>query len=128
MRDLDLDTLHQVVTELMEETSPDREERVDQAIADVKKDLAEKQAKWRDLTARMAKVDGLTISLERYNGNPSTKLIIEALQRRRENLEADAESIHLAKLVKKLSHLQREKKRIVDNQQIIEDIKERLDA
>jgi len=128
MRDLDLDTLHQVVTELMEESSPDREERVDQAIADVKKDLADKQKRCRELTARMAKVDGLVLSLANHNGNASTKLIIEALRRRREHLEEEAEGINLAKMVKKLGYLQRDKDRMADNQKIIEDIRERLDA
>lgn len=120
MREIDKDTLHQVVTELMEDAAPDKEDRINQAITDLKKDLAAKQSRFRAITARLGKVEGLMVNLAENNGLPETKLVIKALQDRRDSLEIEAEGINLAKMVKKLGLLERDLQGIKDNQELIE--------
>jgi len=126
MKGVDQDILHQVITELMEDASPDKEERIVQAIRDVKKDLSSKQRNFRSLTSKLEKIEGLIKSLSSNGSDASTKLIIELLKKRRISLESDLESINLSKMVKKLGYLEQELESVKVNQDIIEQIRENL--
>jgi len=123
------DILVQVISELMEQVSPDREERVYQAIVDVKKDISDKQKRFREITAKMNKVGGLISSLVEQNGaDPVAQLAVLTLKKRLDDLEEEADGINLSKMVKKLGLLERELDEIQTNQVLIESIKGALNG
>jgi len=128
MRSIDNDTLLQVMTELMEDVAPEKEERANQAITDLKKELAAKQERFRAIVARIDKVNGLIVNLNVNNGLPETKLVIKSLEARRDSLEGEAETINLGKMVRKLGLLERDLQAIKDNQELIEQIQESLNG
>jgi len=128
MRSIDNDTLLQVMTELMEDVAPEKEERANQAITDLKKELAAKQERFRAIVARIDKVNGLIVNLNVNNGLPETKLVIKSLEARRDSLESEAETINLGKMVRKLGLLERDLQAIKDNQELIEQIQESLNG
>jgi len=114
--------LHRIISELLEDASPEKMERLDQAINDVKVDIANKSQRIREIQSRMEDIDSM---LNGINGSQDPKMLLlhKALRTRRGNLEKEAEGINLGKMVKRLNSLKDEKEELEWNNAIVEDLK-----
>jgi len=119
--------LHRIISELLEDASPERLERLDQSINDVKEDISQKAQRIREIQSRIEDIDSMVSGL---NGSQDPKILLlhKALRTRKGNLEREADGINLAKMVKRLNALKDEKSEIEWNMAIVEDLKGVIDG
>jgi len=125
---VDQDLVHRVISDLMEDVSPDREERLTQAIDDVRKDIAAKQERIRGIMGRVADLTDLISLLSKNGSDPKAQLTTRTLVDRKAALEEEAESINLGKMVKKLGQLERELANVRIDQGAVDSLKELMNG
>jgi len=123
---LDVSILQRIVTELAEDSSPNRIERLRQSIQDVRFDINEKAKRVKEITDRVSDVDDLIAGLNGERNDPQCQLLIKALRERKERLEVEASQINLGRMVGKLGDLEKQLEELDWNMRVVNQLKERL--
>jgi len=125
---VDQDLVQRVISDLMEDVSPDREERLEQSITDVRKDIAVKQDRIRGIMGRVADLTDMITLLSKNGSDAKSQLTIRTLVDRRAVLEEEAEGINLGRMVKKLGQLERELANVRIDQGAVDALKEMMNG
>ena len=116
------DVLQRVWADMLEETSPEVERRIRQAIEDINKEL---KARLADLTTLEEKRHDVSVLLkEMNNGHKRNPLLVEFLERRDDRLRQMQEELNLSKLHQKKDEKEGELERMLKTRGLLLEIME----
>ena len=119
---IDRALVHRMLTEVLEDCSPDQRARLVQAINDIKVDISGKSKRVTAINDRLQDLAELDAQIP--DDQPAFMLLKELIRKHTTSLMVEAESINLAKMMKRLGVLQEELRELDWEVRVIDLVKE----